>query len=160
MTSYDGSSSQEIVACQSLSLKVCLKMKGFINQANSFQKKSAGSAFRGNQMFRTHCVTISQQIDWSCCPCMSIIPMLSMGKRVDLCSASFNHPLSRMYSLRQLNIYLIPLYRGRPWNVRHQRTASEFEGDEFSSLKGPRYQSSSLLRRDPCLKNLLELCFV
>lgn len=58
-------------------------------------------------MVRTHCVAISQQIGWSCCPCMSIIPTLSMGKRVDLSSASFNHLLSCMYSQRQLNIYLI-----------------------------------------------------
>ena len=81
-------------------------------------------------MVRTHCVTISQQIDWSCCPCMSIIPTLSMGKRVDLSSSSFNHLLSCMYSQIQLNVYLITLYSGPPWDVRHQRTACEFEGDD------------------------------
>lgn len=87
MTAYDGSSSHEIVACQRRSLKVCLKMKGFINQVNSFRKLDG-----------SYCVTVSQQIDWSYCPCMSIIPMLSMDKSVDFSSASFNHLLLHMYS--------------------------------------------------------------
>ena len=81
-------------------------------------------------MVRTHRVTISQEMDWSCCPCLSIIPTLSMGRRVDFSSASFNHLLSRMYSQRELNTYLTPLYTGPSWDVRYQRIACEFEGDD------------------------------